>query len=371
MLHGILMAGGSGTRFWPRSRRARPKHLLNLAGDRTLLQQTWDRCRPLIDPSRLWVVTHRDQADETQCQLPDLRPDRLIVEPCGRSTAPCIGIAAHAALAADPDATLAVLPTDHVIEPSDRLREAIAQGAELVAADSSRLVVFGIPPTFAATGYGYIERGQPLTETTSDRRGSSASHESSPAYHVTSFREKPDVATAEAFLQSGNFLWNSGLFVWKAATILDELQRHEPAMANALRRIGNVFESPQHQAALQAEYPSLPSISIDYAVLERAGNVCVIEASFAWDDLGSWESLARRGHVVDSSGNIITGSHSGIDTRNCLITAEAGHLIATIGVEDLLIVQTPDATLVARRGDEAALRRLIEQLRQDGYEDYL
>ena len=356
MLQGVIMSGGSGTRFWPLSRNARPKQFLKFGSDRTLLQSTADRCVPLIPSERMWVVTNAVQAEETRRQLDTVPSEHVLVEPKGRNTAPCVGLAALKLTQVDPDAIMAVMPADHAISPSDVFRQGLARAVALVENDPSRLVLFGVRPTYPATGFGYIEQGEALAA-------------SSPGCRVHSFREKPDHDTATRYLQEGRYLWNCGIFVWKAQTILDRLAEFEPELHAGLVRI---VDGPAAGYAdrLASGFPELKSISIDYAVLERAANVCVLEAPFDWDDIGSWESLARL-QGADATGNTVVGPHCGLDTRGCIVHSENGHLIATVDVDDLLIVHTPDATLVTRRGDEQALRRIIEELKSRGLGNYL
>jgi mannose-1-phosphate guanylyltransferase len=356
MLQGVIMSGGSGTRFWPLSRTARPKQFLRFGEDRTLLQSTAERCDPLIPGERMWVVTNAVQAQETQRQLAQVPPPHILVEPVGRNTAPCVGLAALQLLKEDPDAVMAVMPADHSISPPDAFRQALAQAAALVAEDEQRLVLFGVRPNYPATGFGYIEQGEPLTAGGSARR-------------VRSFREKPDLETAESYLSAGRYLWNCGIFVWKARTILDRLAQFEPELHAGLEQIA-AAPPDEYDARLSAKFPGLKSISIDYAVLERAENVCVLEAPYQWDDVGSWEALARL-EGQDGEGNTVVGTHCGLDTHGCLIQSHEGHLVATVNVSDLLIVHTPDATLVTRRGDEQAMRRIIEELKSRGLEGYL
>ncbi|MCA9054284.1 MAG: mannose-1-phosphate guanylyltransferase [Planctomycetaceae bacterium] len=356
MLQGVIMSGGSGTRFWPLSRTARPKQFLKFGTDRTLLQSTAERCDPLIPPDRIWVVTNAVQAEESRRQLTAVPPAHVLVEPCGRNTAPCVGLAALQIVRADPDAIMAVMPADHVIGPSDVFREAIAAAARLVEESPARLVLFGVRPTYPATGFGYIEQGEALSE-------------EGPGFHVKSFREKPDHDTATQYLHDGHYLWNCGIFVWKAQTILDRLHEFEPEMHAGLTRIVD-GPAEQYQQRLEEEFPELKSISIDYAVLERASDVCVLEAPFQWDDVGSWEALGRL-EGADADGNTLVGPHCGLETRNCIVRSEDGHLVATVDVEDLLIVHTADATLVTRRGDEGALRRIIDELKSRGLDAHL
>lgn len=356
MLHTVIMAGGSGTRFWPASRARRPKQFLTLLGGRSLIQRTWDRCQLLTPPERCWVVTGEAHIDLVREHLPDLPAGNLLVEPAPRNTAPAIGLAALHIQEADPDAAMAVFPSDHLIDPPDRFVLAIRAAEAALVREPDSLVLFGIRPTFPATGFGYIEAGEPAPSSTGAAQAMAARP-------VASFREKPDRPTAETFLASGRFLWNSGIFVWRAARLTELLAVHEPEMAAGLRRIGG---AANRATAIRAEFPGLRSISIDYAVLEReAPSARVIAAEFEWDDVGSWEALARR-IAADPQGNRTAGPHIGIETSNCLVQTEAGHLVATIGVENLLIVHSPDATLVARRDDEPGMKKLIEQLRARG-----
>ena len=357
MLHAVIMAGGSGTRFWPRSRRGLPKQLLRLVGNDTLIRQTHGRLDGLVPHDRTWVVTNRDLAEETAAQLPDLPAGRILREPLARNTAPCIGLAAIELLAVDPDAVMLVLPADHVIDSDERFRQAAQAGARLVEQDPERLVLFGVPPTGPATGFGYIERGPALDD-----------HDA--AFAVASFREKPDEATAREYVADGGFYWNCGIFVWRAAAILAALAEFEPEIDAALSRLSEVIGGEGYEKALASEYESLKSISIDYAVLERADGVFVVEAPFGWDDVGSWTALGRLlGH--DDDGNTTQGLVAGIDSGGLVVHTSDEHLVATAGVEDLVIVHTPDATLVARRDDEAGLRRLIEMLGEQGLERFL
>lgn len=356
MLQGVIMSGGSGTRFWPMSRTARPKQFLTFGGQRTLLQSTVDRCESLIPSARMWVVTNSVQAEETCRQLPDVPVPQVLVEPVGRNTAPCVGLAALRLLQVDPEAVMAVMPADHVISPATVFAGALQHAANLVEDDPSRLMLFGVRPTYPATGFGYIEQGEPLVD-------------GQPGHAVQSFREKPDHDTATEYLQAGRYLWNCGIFVWKAQTIVDRLREFEPELLAGLEHIVN---GPANTFAtrLGVEFPKLKSISIDYAVLERAGNVCVVEAPYQWDDVGSWEALARL-EGTDANANTVIGPHCGIETRGCIVQSQGNHLIATVDVDDLLIVHTPDATLVTRRGDEGALRRIIAELKERGLEGYL
>lgn len=357
MRHAVIMAGGSGTRFWPLSRREFPKQFLTLSGERSLLQATFDRCRPDIDAEHFWVVTNAVQAATTRKQLPEVPASQILMEPCGRNTAPCIGLAAIHLVRTDPEAVMIVMPADHVIGPPAAFREAIDAAVRLTEADPQRLVLFGVRPGYPATGFGYIERGAELP-------GGAG------AFEVASFREKPDVETAGRYLASGRFFWNCGIFVWRAATILQKLAEFEPTIHARLMTLAEHIGRDDWTDALAEEFPRLPSISIDYGVLERANSICLLEAPFAWDDVGSWEALSRL-HDADGEGNTVVGVHCGVETRDCIVRSADNHLVATLGVEDLIVVHTPDATLVASRRDENALRDLVNKLEETGNERFL
>lgn len=354
MLHAVIMAGGSGTRFWPASRRDTPKQLLRLFGDRTMIQSTADRLDALVPAERRMVVTNRRLVARVARQLPEIPPEQIIGEPCKRDTAPCIGLAATLLLARDPEATMLVLPADHVIGTVEQFQAAISAGVALLDADADRIVTYGIPPAYAAESFGYIERGEKLD-----------APPGADAYSVARFREKPDRATAESYLAAGSFYWNSGIFLWRADTILRAIREYEPEMASHLERIGQAIGDPDFTAVLEREFAAIQGKSIDYAVMERYRPVVVLEATFAWDDLGSWQSLARM-IQPDAAGNTVQGNHVGIDTRGSIIRTDEDHVVVTIGVEDLVIVQTPGATLVAPKAAEERVREAVQRLEQEG-----
>jgi mannose-1-phosphate guanylyltransferase len=361
MLHAVIMAGGSGTRFWPESRRTKPKQLLRLYGEQTLIQQAAARCGDWISPERTWIVTNQSQAPETARQLPDVPAENILIEPCGRNTAPCIGLAAVQLLARDPEAVMLVMPADHVIGPESAFQAAARRAAEIVQQHPNSQVLFGVRPTYPATGFGYIQRGQPLDD--GQGRGEAA-------FQVASFREKPDVETARQYIDAGTFYWNCGIFVWRADCILNALKEFEPDIHAGLMRMASAVGSPDWPAVLDTEFPAMKSISIDYAVLERAKQVRVLEAPFEWDDVGSWPALERL-LGTDGDGNTVDGPFCGVATRNCIVRSTPDHVIAVAGVDDLVIVHTPDATLIARKDDENAIRQLVARMEELGYERHL
>jgi mannose-1-phosphate guanylyltransferase len=359
MLHVMIMAGGGGTRFWPRSRTRRPKQFLTFGGDRTLLQGTLDRIAAQVPADRTWVITGGAHVDEARAQLPELPAGHVVGEPFGRDTAACIGLGAALIADADPDATMAVMPADHVIEPAREFQRAVHAAEQLTNDHPDALLTFGIPPTFPSTGYGYIHRGEPIGQ----RQGV-------PAFRVKAFKEKPDADTAERFLLSGEYDWNSGIFVWKAATILAELRRQRPALYAAIERIAEAWPTPNRDEVFRREYEGLEKISIDFAVMEGAAKVLAIRAPYQWDDVGSWLALERR-NPQDADGNTVQGLHVGVDTKNCVIVSDPDHLVATLGVRDLLVIQDGNATLVADRKDESNVKLIVERMKKGGLGKYL
>ncbi len=363
MLHAVIMAGGSGTRFWPESRGQRPKQLLRLVGQRTMLQSTVDRLGDLVPPERVLIVTGASLLDEIRNQLPQLPPQSLIGEPCRRDTAPCIGLAALEILRNDPSAIMAVMPADHVISPDAAFREAISLAAALVEQAPQRIVTFGVRPTYPAESFGYIERGAALA-------GGPGGTGAAAVYHVKQFREKPKADVARQYLTSGGFYWNSGIFVWNAATILRTLEARQPEMVAHLKTIAAALDSRQYADVFAREFAAIQGLSIDYAVMEHASDVLVVEAPFAWDDVGSWQAIARL-QGTDGQGNTICGKHLGLHTRGTIVRGPDDHLIVTLGISDCIVVHTPDATLVANKHDEESIRELVKLIAERGWQQYL
>jgi mannose-1-phosphate guanylyltransferase len=271
-----------------------------------------------------------------------------------------VGLAALLVARHDPDATMAVMPSDHVIAPAARFREAIEQAAALVAEAPGRLVTFGIKPTYPAESFGYIQQGAPLARP----------HGAAPAHAVARFKEKPPASVAQEYLAAGNFLWNAGIFVWKASTILEALAARQPECLAHLEAIVAAWDTPERDAVFDREFAAIKGISIDYAVLEHATDVVVIEAPFQWDDLGGWSAVARQ-RGADTEGNTIVGRHLGIDSVRTIVHSGADHLVVTMGLEDMLVVHTPDATLVADRAHEEAVRKVVAELEKRGWSEFL
>ena len=355
MLHAVIMAGGSGTRFWPASRQARPKQLLAMVSNRTMLQSTFDRLSGLISSEHVLVLTNHQLVDEIRVQLPDIPAEHIVGEPCKRDTAPCIALAASLVTQADPEGIMVVMPSDHVIETKGDFQKALQRAAKLIEQKPSRIITFGIRPSYPAESFGYIQRGSELSEG---------------VYDVTCFREKPNLQTAQQYVSSGEFYWNSGIFVWKAQTILDALKEFEPEMFAHIEKIAGSIGTSQFPAVFAEEFQKIKGKSIDYAVMERYSDVLVMQAPFAWDDVGSWQSLARLGQS-DSDGNTSQGKYLNIDSKDMIIRSEGDHLIVTIGMSETIVVHTPDATLVAPKTQEERVREVVKRLEAGGMLRYL
>lgn len=349
----MILAGGSGTRFWPLSRRAVPKQLLPLVSGRPMVQETVERLTPLFALKDIFVVTAAEQAEKIRQELPMLPPDNIIDEPAGRDTAAAIALFATFIEWRDSDAVFAVLPADHYINPVETLQENLSRAVAL--ANQGRFVTFGIKPRAAATQYGYIQRGAPLAPG---------------VFEVAKFHEKPDVKTAHEFVAAGNFYWNSGMFVWRAKDLLRAVEQHLPDHARAMKQVRDALGTSRLPTVLAREYMKLNRISIDYGVMEKVSNAAVVEAGFHWSDVGSWTALPTV-RPVDPAGNVIEGEWSGLDTKNTIVIGPADKLIATIGVEDLVVVQTQDATLICHRDRAEDIKKLVEKLQKEGRERFL
>lgn len=347
------MAGGAGTRLWPLSRKGRPKQLLRLFGGLSLLQHARRRLaaptgperRPLFEPDKIWVITSADYIELVGQELPDIPARNLIGEPMGRDTANAIGLAAHLVHQRDPQATMCVFTADHLIQPESAFANAVDIGLEAAESNPDHLVTFGVTPTSPHTGYGYVCLGEKLRP-----------H----VFRVENFTEKPTRAVAEEFLKSGKYLWNSGMFAWRTDCILHELADHLPDHHARLGRIAARWDASQGDPALREEFAALPRISIDFGVMEKAARVLTVEMRADWLDVGSWTSIGATA-TADGAGCAAVGARLlTLDARNIIAVSETGHLIAAIGVEDLVVVHSPDATLVCRRDQEQRIRELVD-----------
>jgi mannose-1-phosphate guanylyltransferase len=358
-MYAVIMAGGRGTRFWPRSRERKPKHLLDIVSSRTIIQETVDRIRPLIEPQNILVVTGRKHARELIKQLPEIPAENIIIEPVGRNTAACIGLAALHIQKKAGDDVLVVLPSDHAIGNPDKYRTVIAAAAQIAAKDKT-LVTIGIKPTSPHTGFGYLEGG--------DSAGHTAGIE---VFRVRSIREKPDIQQAEAFVQSGRFYWNSGMFVWKASTILSEIELFLPDLHRGLLTIKNTLGTPAEKATVSRVYRRLKSISIDYGVMEKADTVFVLPGDFGWSDVGSWDTLWDIADK-DISGNAVIGGGTLIaENASQSLIYSPRKLVTLVGVNDLIVVDTKDALLICRRGESQQVKNTVEALEKKKLNKYL
>ena len=363
----VILAGGSGTRFWPRSRRARAKQVLALQGERTMIQQTLERLQPLASASDVWVITNHWLKDVIAEQLPEIPGSQVLSEPCPRNTAPACALAAFLLEHTAPDTVLGVFPSDQVVANSKRFAEVIGAGVRLAAAGEN-IVVLGIPPTRPETGYGYIEQGAE----TSGEPGILVKR-------VKRFREKPDPATAERFLAAGNFVWNGGIFLWSAKTLVAAVREHIPDMAAPLETIAAAFGTPQFEAVFAEEYPKCENISVDYAILERRSakgetrsNIYCLPADFGWTDLGSWASLHE--HLgQDERDNVMDGETTGlfaIQSGGNYVYAP-GKTVALLGVDGLVVVETDDALLITTRARSQDVSKLVRAIHESGREDLI
>jgi mannose-1-phosphate guanylyltransferase len=346
----VIMAGGSGTRFWPKSRKRFPKQFLEIGGSESLIAQTASRVAQVVGWDKLLVVTGREHSEHALTELPELLEHNLLVEPSARNTAPCIGWAADVIRRRSPAAKVAVLPADHFI--GDVAGFLATLDAAFSAAEG-RIVLFGIVPDHPETGYGYIEKGDAVGAV-KDRL----------VHHVASFVEKPDREAAERFFESGRFLWNSGMFVFPAQVMLEEIELHLPELEFGLAELRKA------PGDIDRIYPALPSISIDYAVMEKSERIAVMPASFAWSDVGSWDA-ATEVYAPDDLDNVILGDALTHEVQRSFIDAASGRLVAVVGLADVIVVDTPDAVLVCRRGHSQDVKKIVQALEAQARKDLL
>ncbi len=357
MRFAVIMAGGSGTRLWPMSTRLRPKQLLRFIGGQSLLSIAVGRLRGLIEPAGVYVCTSENYADQVLADLAMLPENQVIGEPMGRDTANAVALSAAVLAQVKPDSAMAILTADHIIEPLDVFQNALRTAFETVDQYPDYLVTFGIKPTHAATGYGYVEGGAAL--------GSG-----SKACKVTAFKEKPVEAVARQYVQSGKFFWNSGMFVWKTQTILKQLQTHLPRSYEGVMKIAAAWGTKDFKRILAEIYPTLPKISIDYAVMEKAAHVAMVPMPVNWLDVGNWNSVAAT-VSPDTTGNRAIGCRlATLDSSEVLAVSENEHLVATIGLTDMVIVHTPTATLVCPASKTEQIKQLVAQIQQQYPERY-
>ncbi len=345
----LILAGGSGERFWPVSRRSRPKQLLKLVSERTLLEDTVRRLEGMVPTERILILTNVEQEAAVRALLPDFPSANIVAEPAKRDTAAAVALGAGWVAARDHMATMVVLPADHVIKDTAAFQATLTTAAEAAQATGA-LVTIGIKPTWACPGFGYIEQGKPL-----------ANHAASPGpavHHVIRFREKPNAELAESFVRKGNFRWNAGMFVWAVPTVLSEFNRHAPELACFIAQLSapKMFEE-----ILRTKFAALPKISFDYAIMEKADRVLVVEAAFDWDDVGGWQAVASYFNN-DKEGNAANGDLTAVDSSNNIIFDQDGTKVALLGVHNLIVVRTADALLVCHRHQAENIKSLIGQL---------
>ena len=357
-IYPVIMAGGSGTRFWPLSRRLRPKQFLPLAGGAPLLAATVARLPPLARPDRTYVVCGPQHAAAARKMVPQLPKGNFIVEPCARNTAPCVGLAALHVAARDPKGIIAMLPADHHIARPEAFREALAGAAQL--AQFGSIATIGIRPNRPETGYGYLRVG-PRIATKVKRLH---------ANKVERFVEKPDVVTAARYLADGGYLWNSGIFVFRADVILEEIRRAMPVLGEQLDAIEASLGSPRYQRTLRRVFPDCPSISIDYGVMEKSHRIAVVPADFGWSDVGSFAALPDV-RATAHLGNGAEGDAVVIDGRNNVVLATKDRPVAVVGIEDVVVVDAGDAILVCHRERAQDVRKAVEELARRGREEVL
>ncbi len=351
-IYALILAGGSGERFWPLSRRSRPKQLLRLVSERTLLEETIARLDGLVPRERILVLTNVEQEGAVRELLKDFPRENIVAEPAKRDTAAAVALGAGWVAGRDHAATMLVLPADHVIEDGKAFRETLAVAAR-AAEETGSLVVIGIKPTWACPGFGYIEQGKPIRLRDSESKIA--------VHHVLRFREKPNADLAESFLRKGNFRWNAGMFVWSVPTVLSEFNRHAPELADFISQI----RAPANfEKILQQAFTKLPRISFDYAIMEKADRVLVVEASFDWDDVGSWTALAKY-FKNDKEGNAANCAITSLDSTGNIVFNQDDATVALLGVHNLIVVRTGDALLICHRHQAERIKDLIHKLRPE------
>lgn len=365
--YAVIMAGGVGTRFWPKGTLRVPKQFLKIANDsETMLQQAYKRLEGLFRDDRIFVVTNVIYKNEVKKQLPRIPEENILCEPIGRNTAPCIGLACLYIGHFEPKANVLVVAADHLIDDIDEYHRIISSGLSFVN-EKGGIVTLGIHPTKPETGYGYIQYdADHFHDVEFEKRGSTVTER---VYKVKTFAEKPNLEVAKAFLESGDFLWNSGMFIFRTDTMSEEIKEYLPELFESLGRLQQKLFEPGFQKHLEEEYARLKSISIDYGVMEKSPNVYIIRSKFGWNDVGAWDEVYNI-KEKDADGNVKQGRTVTLDTKNCMIINDQ-KIVATIGVEDLLIINTDNGLLICRRGEAQSVKEIVDYLRRKGMEQFL
>lgn len=351
----VIMAGGKGERFWPKSRVNLPKQFLSLTDDGlTMIQHTVKRLLPMIEIEDIFIVTNKKYVDLVKTQLPEISEENILVEPIGKNTAPCIGFAATVINSRYDEAIMLVLPSDHLIKNNEMYIETLKKAIN-IASENSNLVTIGITPTYPETGYGYIH----FEKNESEQEG----------YIVKEFVEKPDIDKAKSYLDSGHYLWNSGMFVWKVSSIMTNIKQFMPEIYEGLLKIKNVINTPNFDSVLHQCFDKFDSVSIDYGVMEKAVNIYTIPGNFGWDDVGSWRALERI-NKTDENNNVINGDVIAIDTQKSVISANK-KLIAVAGLNDIIVIDTDDALLICNKENTQQVKDIIQELKKNNREDLL
>lgn len=351
----LIMAGGKGERFWPRSRVNLPKQFLSLTDDgKTMIQLTVERISPIVDLEDVYIATNKAYRELVKEQLPGLPEENILCEPIGRNTAPCIGLGAVHVASKYEDAVMIVLPSDHLIKSNEIFIETFKEACE-VAIKGDNLVTVGITPNYPETGYGYIKYD--------------ASNKDGSAYGVDKFVEKPDLETAKTYLADGSYLWNSGMFTWKVSTILECFKKYMPSTYDGLMKIKSAIKTADEEKVLEAEFPNLESQSVDYGIMEKAENIYILPGSFGWDDVGSWLAVGRI-KKTDDNNNVVNGNVVTVNTSDCVIEG-SDKLIATVGLRDMVVVDTEDAILISTKENAGEIKQVLAKLRESGKNLYL
>ncbi len=354
----LIMAGGRGERFWPRSRRNLPKQFLSLTDDgKTMIQHTVDRILPVVRMEDIYIVTNQDYKKLVREQLPNIPEENILCEPVGKNTAPCIGLAAAHMEKKYRDAVMVVLPSDHLIKYNSMFADTLTDACE-IAEEDGNLVTIGIMPSYPETGYGYIKF-----------KSESKNEKSVRSYSVERFVEKPDLDTAKEYVNSGEYLWNSGMFLWKVSTVLGEFQKFLPEVAKGLVRIQEAVGTKEEESVLEREFRKFPSVSIDYGIMEKAENIHILPGTFGWDDVGSWLAIERF-HKSNEFGNVVEGNVISIDTKDSILLGQ-DKLIAAVGIEDLIVVDTKDAILICDKDSTQDIKKVIENLKICNRNEYI